>query len=452
MVGSTTWSPPLGIGGILSRSGQHQKPGVSKRSPKMSQEAPRFEAKYLDPQLSAGRTKHEQLRDHILAEIRAGRLKAGDTLPSEQQLCDAMKVARTTVRQALAGLASSGILHRVPRKGTFVRQLPEEIEKTEPKTAHDVFALVAPELRTSYYPSLLEGFTREVARVNCQATIYNSHDMADTQARILMQLIDKRVGGVAMVPIASEVMPDYQVDFLRRAKMPVVFCHRRPERANAPLLALPLEEVGRCSAKTLVEQGHKKIALLYFQNTRQPLLPFAVGFESVVSAAGLQVQKVQLGFSAAELESQPIASNVPTDGLKHNGAIQDISEPPHESSGVSSGTRLRRHIAKVIKDLCEGPDRPTAIATSFDSLAETVYTGLLRLGLRVPTDVALIGFGDKFRRGPILPSLPSIVVDEQAVGQRAAEILYEIYSGVRPLDDQERIVIPFELYEGEKSG
>ena len=88
----------------------------------MPGDAPSFEPKFLDPQLSAGRTKHEQLRDYILSEIQAGHLKPGDALPSEQHLCDSLKVARTTVRQALAGLASAGILHRVPRKGTFVRQ------------------------------------------------------------------------------------------------------------------------------------------------------------------------------------------------------------------------------------------------------------------------------------------------------------------------------------------
>ena len=326
-------------------------------------------------------------------------------------------------------------------------KLPTEPEIPESKAVDDVFALVAPELRTGYYPSLLEGFTREVNRVNYQATVYNSHDVVDTQARILMQLIDKRVGGVAMVPVASEPIPDYQVEFLRRTKMPTVFCHRRPESATAPLLALPLEEIGRTAAKTLIDQGHQKIALLYFNNQWQTAPPFVHGFQKFADEAGIQIESIPLNFSAAELESRVIPPSLPSETTQ---LLESDLTAPRPQQNLSSGTKLRQHIAKVIKELCEGTNCPTAIATTFDSLAETVYTNLLRLGLRVPTDMMLIGFGDKFRRGSILPSVTSIVVDEQAVGQRAAEILYEIRTGQRPLDDQERIVIPFELYEGEK--
>ena len=53
-------------------------------------------------------------------EIAEGSLRAGDQLPTEQELCDQYKVSRTTVRQAILSLVNDGLLYRKQGKGTFV--------------------------------------------------------------------------------------------------------------------------------------------------------------------------------------------------------------------------------------------------------------------------------------------------------------------------------------------
>ena len=53
-------------------------------------------------------------------KIAEGSLKAGDQLPTEQELCDLYKVSRTTVRQSLLRLVNYGVLYRKQGKGTFV--------------------------------------------------------------------------------------------------------------------------------------------------------------------------------------------------------------------------------------------------------------------------------------------------------------------------------------------
>ncbi|MGA2642271.1 MAG: GntR family transcriptional regulator [Spirochaetia bacterium] len=53
-------------------------------------------------------------------KIVEGSLRAGDQLPTEQELCDQYKVSRTTVRQALLQLVNDGVLYRKQGKGTFV--------------------------------------------------------------------------------------------------------------------------------------------------------------------------------------------------------------------------------------------------------------------------------------------------------------------------------------------
>lgn len=61
-----------------------------------------------------------QLKQLILSEIQNGNYKSGDMIPTENEISDAFKISRTTVRQAVTELVQEGWLYRVKSKGTFV--------------------------------------------------------------------------------------------------------------------------------------------------------------------------------------------------------------------------------------------------------------------------------------------------------------------------------------------
>ena len=68
--------------------------------------------------------KYVQIQDYILSEIRDGRLKTGDQIPSETALAQMFQVSRITVTTALKELSARGILTRVQGKGSFVKSIP----------------------------------------------------------------------------------------------------------------------------------------------------------------------------------------------------------------------------------------------------------------------------------------------------------------------------------------
>ena len=57
----------------------------------------------------------------LRSRVRRGELKKGARLPGERQLAGELAVSRGTLRSALEMLELSGFLHRVPGKGTFIR-------------------------------------------------------------------------------------------------------------------------------------------------------------------------------------------------------------------------------------------------------------------------------------------------------------------------------------------
>ena len=66
-----------------------------------------------------------QVEERLRETIRAGQWREGDQIPPERVLIESFGVSRITIRQALANLVASGLLHRKPGKGTFVAGLPD---------------------------------------------------------------------------------------------------------------------------------------------------------------------------------------------------------------------------------------------------------------------------------------------------------------------------------------
>ncbi len=359
----------------------------------------------------SGQAKYERLKHHLVNEIIAGRLTPGQALPSENHLVKTLGVARMTIRQTMVSLENDGLIRRVQGKGNFV----EADARRKLRHGQDIFALIVLETRGGFYPSLLHGFEDAASDIHHQTLICNTHGDVTRQGDIILQLLDKKVGGVAINPTDMPLTPAYQVRQLHERGIPVVFCHRRVEGIAAPLLALPFRDIGRLAGKVLLEHGHRQVA--YLSCYRLPTKETCVeGLQEALQAGGCEL---------------PVESVYTSD------------------SDVPSVVIKEELVWAALQKMFAKPDRPTAIFTSYDPLAEMIYLLLPRLGLRVPEDVSLIGFGGAWREGALTKRLTSVVVDEIAAGKKAVALLHEMRRGERPIDDNEEIVLRPDLSKGE---
>ena len=53
---------------------------------------------------------YEKISDHIKQQILSGKLKPGDKLPSDKELCELYSVGRSTIREALSVLKIMGLI------------------------------------------------------------------------------------------------------------------------------------------------------------------------------------------------------------------------------------------------------------------------------------------------------------------------------------------------------
>ena len=70
------------------------------------------------------RTVAVEVRERLIEAIRNGELIAGTALPAERVLCEQFNVARTSVREAIQGLATAGCIERRGNRAFVVEIVP----------------------------------------------------------------------------------------------------------------------------------------------------------------------------------------------------------------------------------------------------------------------------------------------------------------------------------------
>lgn len=61
-----------------------------------------------------------RISNAIMSDVRSGRLKPGDKLPSIAELCERHAVGASTIRQVYIRLEALEVIHRHQGKGVFV--------------------------------------------------------------------------------------------------------------------------------------------------------------------------------------------------------------------------------------------------------------------------------------------------------------------------------------------
>jgi LacI family transcriptional regulator len=107
---------------------------------------------------------------------------------------------------------------------------------------------------------------------------------------------------------------------------------------------------------------------------------------------------------------------------------------------------------QALQSLRAGAAHPTAFFCAHDGLAVTVVSELLRLGLRIPEDVTVIGFGDFSSATQISPQLTTVTLPGEEMGAACVRLLDDKLNGRVPPDQRLRITVAGRLVLRASSG
>jgi DNA-binding LacI/PurR family transcriptional regulator len=95
-------------------------------------------------------------------------------------------------------------------------------------------------------------------------------------------------------------------------------------------------------------------------------------------------------------------------------------------------------------------DRPTAVFAFSDELAIGVMQAARHKGLKLPEDLAVVGYDDIEYGAHLQPRLTTIAQDPYAIGSKACQLLIDILNGVSI--SRNKILAPVELVVRDSCG
>jgi LacI family transcriptional regulator len=262
-----------------------------------------------------------------------------------------------------------------------------------------ILAYVVLDTSNPFFTDVAEGVQEAADAAGLALFLCNSAENAGRQAGFLDLLEQQRVEGVLITPVDAG---DPRIAALSRRGTPVVVVDRG---AGPGHCSVTVDDVlgGDLAVTHLLETGHRRIAFVGG--------PRAIG----------QVADRISGAEAA-------AARTP-------GAEVVVVETA--ALNVAEGRRAGERIAGL-----PAARRPTAAFCANDLLALGLLQQMVRLGLRVPDDLAIVGYDDiEFAEAAAVP-LTSVSQPRQLLGRRAAELLLDEARGAGDHDHQQVVFAP----------
>jgi LacI family transcriptional regulator len=244
--------------------------------------------------------------------------------------------------------------------------------------------MIVMDIANPFYTDLVIGAENCVQERGYSVQVGNSAQEADRENAQLLVLMQQRVRGVLLAPIWGI---DERVRQLKLRGIPVVLLDRAGNQSDFCSVSTDDVEGGRLAVQHLLDQGHTTIAVVGGPGNLQ------------------QVRDRRLG---AELATS-----------RQDGSARLLTiSTPHLD--VEAGVRTAEEIV-----LMPSNERPTAVFAANDLLAIGLLQGFVTAGLRVPDDMAIVGYDDiAFAAAAAVP-LSSVRQPRLAIGYRAAELLFD---------------------------
>jgi len=241
-------------------------------------------------------------------------------------------------------------------------------------------AVVVLDVANPFFTDVTRGAEQVAEQYGCSVVVCNSGEDAGRETRHLELLEEQRVRGVLITPVDDS--PDSRMEGMIRRGTPVVLVDRGSGWPNRCSVAVDDVLGGRLAGTHLVEQGHRHVA-------------FVGGPESTPQV------RDRLGGMRAALPRGVKLTAVATPNLT-----------------VEAG-----RVAAA--DLAELTQRPTAMFCANDLVALGALQEMTRRAIRVPDEMAIVGYDDiEFAAAAAVP-LSSVRQPRAHLGRTAAEMLME---------------------------
>jgi LacI family transcriptional regulator len=246
--------------------------------------------------------------------------------------------------------------------------------------------LIVPDIANPFFTDVARGIEDVVSASGAMVIVCNSDNDSDKEQRYLTMLAEQQVLGVLHVPLD---MPSAALRRLHDRGIPVVLLDYKGRSRQQCSVSVNDVGGGQLAVGHLLESGHRRVAFL--------------------GAGGSPLHQVADRLAGA------------TRAMTAAGrSADDLQILPPTTLNVAGGVAAARALLALPRKR-----RPTAVACVNDLLAIGMLQELVSRGVRVPDDMAIVGYDDIAFAAAVATPLSSVRQPRQQLGRRAAELLID---------------------------
>ncbi len=334
--------------------------------------------------------KYRLLANLLREDLVKNNGKSGYKFPTEAELCQKYHMSRQTVRHALQLLAEEGLVEKRHGSGTY----------STGKTlgASRRIAVVTSSLDDYIFPSILHDAQAVFSNSGYSTLVYATENHVSIERDILLKLLEDPASGM-LVEGTKTALPNPNAELyerLRLARIPMVFLHGTyPELGGATCVSDDNYGGGYRLASYLIDGGHKNIAGIFKSDDVQGPQRYH-GTISAIRDAGLPISDRYFSWYDTQTRYE----------------------------------MLKQHNTRFLQNFIENRiGGATAIVCYNDEIAYLLIRELIRMGRRVPEDIAVVSFDNSFYSQLSPVHITSLWHKNSKAGQLAAELLINLMHG-----------------------
>jgi LacI family transcriptional regulator len=299
-------------------------------------------------------------------------------------------VSIATVSRALRNSPEIGqdMQKKVKELAKRLNYRPNPFAQSLRKEAPRVIGVVVPNLVTHYYAAVLDGIEDEARKEGYSVISANTHEDTEAEIRAIDNFIGLHVEGI--IACLSQNTTDYShFEEIANMGIPLVFFGRTCLTDRFSSVTANGDEAAFRATQHLIDTGSRRIAFIGGPNHLD------------------MVRRRKHGSLEALRENHiPIDRNlVACEKIDYQWAMDTT-------------TRLLKQA-----------DRPDAILAFNDIITFAAFTAIKQQDLRIPEDVALIGFTDDVHAQYVTPRMSAIEDQSHQMGQTACQLLLKNING-----------------------
>jgi len=304
-----------------------------------------------------------------------------------KDIAQQLKLSVSTVSRALRDSSEIKPATRqiVRELAAELRYSPNPIALSLKEKKSKIIGVIVPEIANNFCAATIAGIEDIAYSKGYHVIIFQSHERFEREVINTQLLMSRRVEGL-IVSLSNETHSLTHIREIMEKGIPVVMFDRVSDDISTHKVVVNDYYGAYKATEHLIQEGYHRIAHLTISE-----------FLSIT-------QKRMNGYS---------------DALKK----YDL---PVRNEWIVHCNFDFPEIERSIRKLFSGPDKPNAILASVERLAITCMSVLKEMNLRIPEDVALVGFSDNPINHLLAPSLTSIRQPTFDIGQQAAELLLNL--------------------------